>query len=368
MVDVLSQMKETVASRNLFNPDSPVLLMVSGGSDSTAMAYLLKEMSDQGLVGPVAVLHVNHMLRGEAADGDEAFVAQLAEHLQFPLFSCQVDVAKAAEAEGGNIEAVGRRERYAAAREALKSLCLHTSCPISDGRILVAHTQDDRVENFFMRAITGTGPGGFRSMLYATGPIVRPVLDISRDQLRQYLYERAEQNPASVVKDPEGMLWREDATNAHTDHFRAFLRHEILPVAKQRNPKLLDTLCRTMNLIGDEDDMLDAQTAELMGKLVVWEDFDGDQAIDYEAGCLLRPAFGQQPVAMQRRVAFQVLQLILGTDARVENAAILAITDAFRDGAPVSGFTSNIQGNLALSANKYGLRIEPMSAYRARRK
>lgn len=71
---------------------------------------------------------------------------------------------------------------------------------------------------------------------------------------------------------------------------------------------------------------------------------------------------------MQRRVAFQVLQLILGTDARVENAAILAITDAFRDGAPVSGFTSNIQGNLALSANKYGLRIEPMSAYRARRK
>lgn len=368
MLDVLTQMRQTVQERELMGPETPVLLMVSGGSDSTAMTYLVKELSDAGEVGPMAILHVNHLLRGKDADDDEAFVAKLADHLGIPLFNCQIDVAKAAEAEGGNVEAVGRRERYAAAHDALRSLCNNFAFPVKDGRILVAHTQDDRVENFFMRSIAGTGPGGFRSMMYSNGPVVRPVLDMSKDQLRQYLYARAEADGDSVVRDEEGMLWREDATNAHTDKFRAFVRHEIVPVAKTRNYKLLDTLCRTMNLIGDEDDMLDAHANELMGQCVVWEDFNGDQVVDYESGCLIRPEFGEVPLAMQRRVAFQVLQLILGADARVEHSAVAGIVEGFYEGAPISGYTANIQGNLALSANKNGLRIEPMGVYRARRK
>lgn len=368
MVDVLEQMKQTMAERKLGNEETPVLLMVSGGSDSTALMYLAKELAVQGAIGPIAALHVNHLLRGEDSDKDAQFVEQLAAKLEIPLFGARIEVEKLAKRSGENIEAVGRRERYVAAKDSLRSLCMHFALPLSLGRIFTAHTQDDRVENFYMRSITGTGPGGFRSMLYANGPICRPLLDVSREQLRAYLNDLAERDPEAVVRDENGNLWREDATNAHTDRFRAFVRHEIIPLAKERNPKLLDTLCRTMNLIGDEDDMLDARTRELCSKLVVWEDFDGDAVADYEAGCLLRPQFGKINLAMQRRVAFQVLQLILGPDARVENTAVMAITSAFENGTPISGFTGNIQGNLALSANKYGLRIEPMDAYRARRK
>ena len=68
---------------------------------------------------------------------------------------------------------------------------MHAAAPIAEGRIITAHTQDDRVENFYMRSIKGTGPGGFRSMLYRNGPVVRPLLDVSRAGLRCYLEERA---------------------------------------------------------------------------------------------------------------------------------------------------------------------------------
>ena len=369
MMDVLQRVKDTIRERNLVPPGAPVVLMVSGGSDSTALAYIAHELSAAGTIGPISMLHVNHHLRGEASDGDAAFVAELAAALSIPLFSIDADVAGEAARTGENIEAVGRRVRYNAAQDVLRDMCLQLAQPLSDGRIFTAHTQDDRVENFYMRSIVGTGPGGFRSMLYRNGPVVRPLMDTSREQLRTSIEHRAQDTPElPLVHDADGALWREDATNAHTDHFRAWVRHEVIPLMKQKNPQLLETLCRSMNLVGDEDDMLDAYTNKIIGELVVWEDVDGDKVVDFEAGCVVLPQFGALPLPIQRRVAFQVLQYLLGPDARVETATITAITDAFEPGAPKSGYTNNIQGNLAISANKQGLRIEPMEAYRIRRK
>ena len=371
MADILGKVVQTIHERQLADADNPVLLMVSGGSDSTALAYLASELQAQGELGQVALLHVNHHLRGKDADDDAAFVQHLAEVLDLPFFLVDVDVAGQAKETGENLEAIGRRERYASASDALSRFCLHLSVPLSFGRVFTAHTQDDRVESFYMRSIVGTGPGGFRSMLYRNGPVVRPLLDVSRDDLREYIRERdaADDADRPVVHDGEGNLWREDATNAHTDRFRAFVRHEIVPLAKQRNPQLLDTLCRSMNLVGDEDDMLDVQANEMMERVVSWTDrTEPNKAVDWADGCVLLPLFGTLPLPMQRRVAFQTLQLILGGDARVETSAVTAITNGFADGKPISGYTGNIQGNLARSANKQGLRIEPMSAYRSRRK
>ena len=370
MEHVLQQAKTTITERGLADAQAPVVLMVSGGSDSTALAYIAHELSLAGAIGPVSMLHVNHLLRGEEADADAAFVSDLAAVLSIPLFTVNFDVAAEAARTGENIEAVGRRVRYHAAQDMLRDTCLKLAVPLADGRIFTAHTQDDRVENFYMRSIVGTGPGGFRSMLYRNGPVVRPLLDMSRETLRAYVLARAESSDPAlpVARDADGALWREDATNAHTDHFRAWVRHEVIPLMKQKNPQLLDTLCRSMNLVGDEDDMLDAYTNRIIGELVAWEDVDGDKVVDYEAGCVILPAFGALPLPVQRRVAFQVLQYMLGPDARVETATIAAITDAFGPDAPKSGYTNNIQGNLAISANKQGLRIEPMEAYRIRRK
>ena len=360
-ISVPERMKSTIAERKLCAPDAPALLMVSGGSDSTALAYAACELREAGQLGQLAMLHVNHQLRGEDADADARFVAQLAELLDVPLFSCEIDIAKEAARTGENVEAVARRERYLAADEALASLCRHAAMPLADGRIFTAHTADDRVESFYMRSIVGTGPGGFRSMRYRNGPVVRPLMDASREDLRAYLQDRERE---------EGALWREDATNAHTDRFRAFVRHEIVPRARMRNPQLLDVLCRTMNLIADEDDMLEAQVDDAIARQAAWIEQAEALGVDYGSGCVLAPELGRVALPFQRRVVVRVLGLILGAEARVETASVEAVLNAYdaEKGAPRGGYVANIQGDLAVSANKHGVRIEPMAAFRARRK
>lgn len=364
---LIMRIEDTIRTHDLASSDSVVLLMVSGGSDSTALAYLASELHEKKLIGELGMLHVNHNIRGEDADTDQRFVEQLAEALEIPLFTCEIDVPAEVRRTGENEEAVARRERYLAANEALDSLCRHMTMPLADGCIFTAHTQDDRVENFYMRSIVGTGPGGFRSMLYANGPVVRPLLDVGRDELRSYIEQR-EKNGLATACDAQGNLWREDATNAHTDKFRAYVRHEIVTRAKERNSQLLETLTRTMNLIADEDDMIEEMVDELESESVIWLETAQGLDPDYRGGCLLSPVLARSPKPMQRRLGMRVLQKILGPDARVETASIDRVLDGFDGEAMRSGYTHNIQGDLAVSANKKGVRIEPMGAYRARRK
>lgn len=364
-MDVVETARTTIAAHRLADGSAPVLLMVSGGSDSTALAYIAAELAQAGVLGPLALLHVNHLLRGDDADADARFAACIAHALGMELFARSIDVGAIAAREGANVEAVARRERYQAAHEALGELCRRAGAPIAQGRVFTAHTADDRVESFFMRSIVGTGPGGFRSMLYLNGQVARPLLEVGRADLRAFVEQRADR--ASTVRDAGGALWREDATNEHTDRFRAFVRMRMVPAAKERNPRLLETLTRTMNLIADEDDMLDAQAAELEEKHVAWIE-DAEASVgDYGSGCVLAPALAQVPRPLARRVCKRVLERMLGYATRVENAAVDAVLDGFLNGKPKGGYVTNIQGDLAVSANKHGVRIEPMAAFRMRR-
>lgn len=391
-MDVYERMMDTVAQRQLFDADSAVVLMVSGGSDSTALARLAARLRDAGGVTVVTMLHMNHKLRGAAADADAAFVAQLAAELGIPLFSCEMDIAAEARRCGGNIEAVARRERYLAAEEALGSMCQHEGVPLANGRIATAHTADDRIENFYMRAIVGTGPGGFRGMLYRNGAVVRPLLDCTREDLRGYLASEAGGAGASVggsssaaegERASEGSganeggqpeLWREDATNAHTDRFRAYVRHEMVPRAREWSAASDVALVRTMNLIADEDDMLDAMArdaiardVEALGEVPEGAASPLEQTCCHD-GYLLTPQFGALPLPLARRAIHMLLQSMLGQGERIDAAAVDAVAGCFCDGVPISGRVENIQGDVAVSANKRGVRIEPMAAFRARRK
>lgn len=355
--DMLERVRRTVSVRSLAARENAVLLMVSGGSDSVALAYLAADMAAAGELGALAMLHVNHKLRGAASDEDALFVEKLADDLGIPLFVCEVDIDSMVRSSGGNMEAIARAERYRAAREALESTCLHMGFPLDAGRVFTAHTADDRVENFYMRSIVGTGPGGFRAMEHSVMiegcRVCRPLLETGRDELRAFIEARN-----GAVRDGEGALWREDATNADTDRFRAFVRHEIVPLAKRRNPRLLETLTRTMNLIADEDDMLAAQARTLVLEHVC--PLGASPADGFLVSCALSDA----PAPLARRVIDRVLSLALGRDARVESASIEACLAGFGR----SGYVTNIQGDLAVSYNKQGLRIEPMAAFRARRK
>ena len=244
----------------------PVVLMVSGGADSTALLVLAAtgelDIDDGRGLARIArerlhVLHVNHQLRGEAADGDEAFVRELCEQLGVPVEVERVDVAALASdpATGDtNVENVAREVRYAAATRLANRLCKEAGLPRSAARIATAHTANDRTETFFMHAITGSGTQGLSSIPRRRNRIVRPLLDRTHEELCALLRLR-------------GIEWHEDATNADTRYLRSFVRHEVVPLARERNPRLFESMASTCEILSDEDAYLTQVAARALRAL-----------------------------------------------------------------------------------------------------
>ncbi|MDR1185591.1 MAG: tRNA lysidine(34) synthetase TilS, partial [Coriobacteriales bacterium] len=220
----------------------PIVLMVSGGSDSVALMRMMPQLYPQHRY---VVLHINHLLRGEDADEDERFVLSLAHVCGLPGESLRIDVGSLAEQSGGNLEETGRIQRYQAANELLDRLCVQAGVEAERGRIAVAHTLDDRAETFLMRVIVGGGGSGLSSIPFVNGRVIRPLLDCTREELRAWLRASASGSPlrregtsdegtsgpkASADGSSHGSsptLWREDASNEDTSRLRAFVRHEL---------------------------------------------------------------------------------------------------------------------------------------------
>jgi tRNA(Ile)-lysidine synthase len=231
----------TVLRHGMLPEGAPVVAMVSGGGDSMALLELLAG----GFLGDVrvTVLHVNHMLRGEDALADEGAVVERCRALDVPCRVVRYDVAAFAQADGLNLEDAGRQVRYRFANEELDAWCDALDARRSLGRIATGHTRDDRVETFFVRALTGAGPGAFSSVPAVRGRIVRPLIDCDRSALRDWLAGR-------------GVAWREDATNDDTARMRALVRASIVPVAEQVNPAFRTVLARSMDLMAADDALL----------------------------------------------------------------------------------------------------------------
>ncbi len=244
--------------------DSPVVLMVSGGSDSTALLVRAARGEVDLGEGPGGVrpdrlcaLHVNHCLRGEASDGDERFVVDLCARLGVACEVRRVEIPRLlGEMGGGNMEEVAREERYAAAWELACRLAARAGVEPGSARIAVAHTADDRVETFLMRAVTGAGMAGMSGMRASRGVVVRPLLGETRVELREYLTSL-------------GIGWREDATNAEDGALRSYMRNRVVPALAARNPSLHRTIGRELDVMAEEDELLDRLAAREAARLAV---------------------------------------------------------------------------------------------------
>lgn len=327
----------TIKQYNLFDDCNCLILMVSGGSDSVALTYLMKEL----FVGKLVIFHLNHNLRKDA-DSDYEFVKNLASYLNIEFYGCKKDILKISKNSNTNIEACGRNVRYEQANilaEKLKPLKV---------KICTAHTADDRIENFYMRSIVGTGPGGFAGISHKKENIIRPLLDVSKEQLILYL-----KTHNSAYKDQNNRIWHEDSTNTDTTHFRAYVRHKIIPLVKSQNPKLIDNLCNSMNLIADENKYMEKLANELLYKHFTFD----------KRSFKISPEFKNEALVLQRRCVYNALLKIFPDDTRIETKSITSILKACQE----SNFTDNIQLNYSIHSNKNGVLVQPMQDYRKSR-
>ena len=214
-----------------------LLVGLSGGADSVALLLLLKERG-----GRIEAAHVNHGLRGDASDGDEAFVRALCEAWNIPL-----RIYRATPPEHPS-EEWAREARYGFLRQAMRETGAEA--------LALAHHRDDQAETLLMHLVRGSGLKGMTGMAPdATRDgirVVRPLLGVSGRELRALLTER-------------GQGWREDASNRDQRYLRNFLRLEIMPKLERYAPGVAARMAETALLLREDEEALQALAEEFLG-------------------------------------------------------------------------------------------------------
>ncbi|MBO4331058.1 MAG: tRNA lysidine(34) synthetase TilS [Oscillospiraceae bacterium] len=210
-----------------------LLCGVSGGADSVC---LLHAMLALGL--PVKAAHFNHMLRGEESDRDESFVRELCAGLGVECIFGRGDVKALAEKERCGTEQAARILRYAFFEECASLL---RGC-----RVATAHNADDNAETMIMNLARGTGLTGLSGIPPVRGIYIRPLLCVTRREIERYLADN-------------GLEHIEDSTNADDAFTRNRLRHTVVPVLKEINPRFSETAAETAALLREDEAYLEAE-------------------------------------------------------------------------------------------------------------
>jgi len=219
-----------IRNHGLFGKEAKLLLAFSGGVDSVVLAHLLREA---GHTFDLAHCHFN--LRGDEADGDEAFCLEQAEQLGCRLHHQRFDTKGYAATHDLSIQMAARELRYTWFRE-LKAKHGYD-------HILTAHHADDSIETFFVNLVRGSGLNGLTGIAPQQNEVVRPLLFAFKNEILEYAQAHA-------------LPHRHDSSNQERKYKRNYLRHEVIPVLRRLNPSFGQTMVRNMARLEESEQMV----------------------------------------------------------------------------------------------------------------
>ncbi len=282
-----------------------LVVAVSGGADSVSLLDALARLDERGkLPVKIFIAHLNHQLRGEESDGDEAFVRSLAELYGFDCFAERAAVAETAKAEKRNLEATARRMRY----EFLARAAQTCGAPL----VLTAHTQDDQAETVLMRLLRGSGAEGLRGIhpvraLHESVNLLRPMLSVTRAEVLEHCAHY-------------DLKFRSDSSNDSPEFTRNRVRQELLPLLRSFNPRSEEALARLAELLADDQDYLQQIALGVLAEI-------------RHGANLVAKLLREQPPAIRRRVLRLWLRQERGGLERIEAVHLKAIERLILRGA-----------------------------------
>ena len=232
---MLNKLRSFVKRYGLILPGDRVTVALSGGKDSVALLFALYLLKDEWSISLEAA-HFNHHLRGEESDRDECFAKDLCSRFDIPV---TVGEEWVKPGEKG-LEAAAREARYA----------FFHALP---GKIATAHTADDNAETVLLRMVRGTGLKGLGAIAPKNGNIIRPMLSITREEIEAFL-------------DQYSLPHVEDSSNGENDFLRNRIRHSVMPLLRQENPRIGENLsAMALGLRLDEAYLQSCITGEIPG-------------------------------------------------------------------------------------------------------
>lgn len=215
-LSLLEQVKRYIHTHQLLCPDQPVVVGLSGGSDSVCLLHLLKTLNY-----PLVACHCNFELRGAESERDQAFVSQLCQQWHIKLHTIRFNTLDYAAANHLSVEMAARELRYNYFSQLIQQLGAQA--------VAVAHHRDDNIETLLLNLIRGTGIDGLAGMRPRNGEVVRPLLECTHQHILQYLSE-------------QGLEYITDSTNLQNCCTRNKIRNQLLPLLEEINPQIRQTL------------------------------------------------------------------------------------------------------------------------------
>ncbi len=275
---VLQKIRRTIARHELCPPKSRVLVALSGGSDSVALLWLLRDLATAGELTLAGAAHLNHQLR-VSAGRDEEFCRSLGDKAGVRIVLGSADVAAEAARARLSLEDAARRARYAflaAAAEQVDATCIATG-----------HTLDDQAETLLLKLLRGAGATGLGGIHPRRGNVIRPLLDTTRQELQRELESRGES-------------WVEDETNTDLRNPRNRLRHDVLPrIEEVFGPSARHAIARAAAVARADAQWLDVLAGERYVDLV--ERTGESVQIDRDGLCALPAPLAQRVLLRSMR-------------------------------------------------------------------
>lgn len=212
-----------------------VLVGFSGGPDSLMLLLFLLKYREECGDFPILAVHVNHMIRGAEADGDEQFSAKLCEGLGVEFVARRADVPALAKENGQSLEEAARNARYSIFKEIIESR--------EELTLAVAHNADDNFETVIINMMRGSGTRGMSGIPPCRSGLIRPLIYVKKSDIVKALTEAK-------------IAFAHDSTNESDDYTRNYIRHKILPLLSEHfcgAYSLVEKMCRNLR---DDDECL----------------------------------------------------------------------------------------------------------------
>ncbi|MDO5649570.1 MAG: tRNA lysidine(34) synthetase TilS [Gallicola sp.] len=290
---------EIIEKFDLIKKNQHIVVGFSGGADSLFLVLALLEYQKRQAFY-MHCCHINHMLREQEAIRDENFCREFCRKYGIPFYAFRIDVASYSCKEKRSLEEAGRIIRYR---------CFHKIADKwENSRIAVAHHGDDQVETVLQNMIRGTGLTGLTGMDYKNGKIIRPMLDVYKKDILEYL-------------EREAFSFCVDSTNEENDYNRNRIRNQLIPFLERLNPNVKQAILRMSISLSRDEDYLNQKKQESFHK-VLKKDQDGISYID-------TGLWGEVHPSIQFRVIMKIIESFHGHCRDISQNDLTRVVELF---------------------------------------